>query len=110
MSYLSSNDFLSIFEEHGTSRDKITPIRNGAVLADIPVLKKANEWSQARGWLNHFVFLDTGTPRLKHDRQAFFGLGKGIRGRSKRTYRGRIPGVSDLHNAALPLCRGALSA
>ncbi len=71
-----SNDFLLILDRHGIERDKTTLIENWAVIDDVPVLGKTNDWSRARGWDNKFVFLYTGTLGLKHNPKIIVDLAK----------------------------------
>ncbi len=71
-----SSDFLPILEEYGVDRNKTTAIENWAVLEDVPVLNKVNEWSQERGWDKKFVFLYTGTLGFKHNPEILVKLAK----------------------------------
>lgn len=69
-----TDDFLPVFDAAGVSARNVTVIPNWAPLEDIPVLPKANTWAAARGLVDKFVFLYSGTLALKHNPEALCEL------------------------------------
>lgn len=63
-----TDDFAPILaNEFGVEPSRVSVIPNWALIDEIPVLPKANEWSRRHGLQDYFVYLYAGTIGMKHN-------------------------------------------
>jgi glycosyltransferase involved in cell wall biosynthesis len=72
-----TEDFTPILEgEFGVDPKRVSVVPNWAVIEDIPVMPKDNEWSRKHGLQDKFVFLYSGTIGMKHNPAMLLELAK----------------------------------
>lgn len=76
-----TDDFKPLLRWWGVAEDRVTTVENWAPLADLPVRQKDNPWAVAHGLAGRFVFLYTGTLRMKHNPEMLACLAEAFRER-----------------------------
>ncbi len=64
---LITDDFLPLMKAWQLEESRLTVVPNWAVLEDLPVYSKENDWSRKHGLGDKFCFMYTGTMGLKHN-------------------------------------------
>ena len=76
-----TEDFTPILtKEFGVDPGRVSVVPNWAVIEDLPVLPKDNEWSRKHGLEDKFVFLYSGTIGMKHNPAMLLELAKRFQG------------------------------
>lgn len=75
-----TEDFSPYLRARGVSEDRIEIIPNWAPIAELPELRKDNDWSREQGLSGKFVYLYSGTLGFKHDPGKLLRLAEEVRG------------------------------
>lgn len=78
-----SPDFLPILNQWQISKDNLHVIANWAPLAELPPASRINDWAEAQGLVDHFVFLYSGTLGLKHNPEYLLALAQHFQAQPK---------------------------
>jgi colanic acid biosynthesis glycosyl transferase WcaI len=76
-----TEDFLPILARHGVAPGRVHVIENWAVLEEIPVRPRDNDFARAHGLVGKRVLLYSGTLGLKHDPGLLAALARAFRAR-----------------------------
>jgi len=74
-----SEEFRDYLLGCGIPASRVFVIPNWAPIAEIPLVPKANPWSQSHNLSGRFCFLYTGTLGMKHDPARLLGLAEGLK-------------------------------